>query len=43
MQVHGYTVGPVAENCFFASPDGATQAIVVDPGEEADRLIAAVD
>ncbi len=43
MQVHGFTVGPVAENCFFAARDGATQAIVVDPGEEADRLIAALD
>lgn len=43
MDVHGFTVGPVAENCFFAARDGATQAIVVDPGEEADRLIAEVD
>ena len=40
MDVHGFTVGPVAENCFFAARDGATQAIVVDPGEEGDRLIA---
>jgi hydroxyacylglutathione hydrolase len=43
VQVHGFTVGPVAENCFFAARDGATQAIVVDPGEEADRLIEALD
>jgi hydroxyacylglutathione hydrolase len=43
VQVHGYTVGPVAENCFFAAKDGSDVAIVVDPGEEADRLIAALD
>jgi hydroxyacylglutathione hydrolase len=43
VQVHGYTVGPVAENCFFAARDGSDAAIVVDPGEEADRLIAALD
>jgi hydroxyacylglutathione hydrolase len=43
MDVHGFTVGPVAENCFFATRDGGTQAIVVDPGEEGDRLIAALD
>jgi hydroxyacylglutathione hydrolase len=43
MDVHGFTVGPVAENCFFAARDGATQAIVVDPGDEGDRLIAALD
>jgi hydroxyacylglutathione hydrolase len=43
VQVHGYTVGPVAENCFFAAKDGSDAAIVVDPGEEADRLIATLD
>ena len=43
MDVHGFTVGPVAENCFFAARDGAKKAIVVDPGDEGDRLIAALD
>jgi hydroxyacylglutathione hydrolase len=43
VEVQGFTVGPVAENCFFAARDGAAQAIVVDPGEEADRLIAGLD
>jgi hydroxyacylglutathione hydrolase len=32
----------VAENCFFAARDGEARAIVVDPGDEGDRLIAAV-
>ena len=43
MDVHGFTVGPVAENCFFAARDGSDRAIVVDPGDEADRLTAALD
>jgi len=43
MDVHGFTVGPVAENCFFAAADGSQRAIVVDPGEEAERLTAALD
>jgi len=43
MDVRSFTVGQVAENCYFASPDGSSQAIVVDPGEEEDRLLAAID
>jgi hydroxyacylglutathione hydrolase len=42
VDVHGFTVGPVAENCFFAAPDGGREAIVIDPGDEAERLIAAL-
>jgi len=38
-----FTVGPLAENCFFAREPGSTRAIVVDPGEEADRLLTAKD
>jgi hydroxyacylglutathione hydrolase len=43
VNVHGFTVGPVAENCFFAARDGETTAIVIDPGEEAERLIEALE
>jgi hydroxyacylglutathione hydrolase len=43
MDVRMFTVGPVAENCFFVRHDGATEAVVVDPGDEADKLIAAVE
>jgi len=43
VDVHGFTVGPVAENCFFAAAEGSRRAIVVDPGEEAERLIGALD
>ena len=43
MDVRMFTVGPVAENCFLLRRDGATQALLVDPGDEPDKLIAAVD
>jgi hydroxyacylglutathione hydrolase len=42
MDVRMFTVGPVAENCFFARRDGAREAFVIDPGEESDRLERAV-
>lgn len=37
------TVGPVQENCFIVRHDGADRAFVVDPGEEAPRLLAAIE
>ena len=43
MDVRMLTVGPVQENCFIARRDAdATAAVVVDPGDEADRLLEAV-
>jgi hydroxyacylglutathione hydrolase len=42
MDVRTYTVGPVQENCHIARRDGSDAAIVIDPGEEAPRLIEAV-
>src|SRR5215212_239498 len=41
MDVRTFTVGPVQENCHIARLDGAAEAIVVDPGDEADRLLEA--
>jgi glyoxylase-like metal-dependent hydrolase (beta-lactamase superfamily II) len=38
-----FTVGPVAENCFLVRRDGADSAIIIDPGEEAPKLLAAID
>src|SRR5215203_5881598 len=43
MDVRSFTVGPVQENCHIARLDGADQAIVIDPGDEAPRLLAAID
>ena len=38
-----FTVGPVAENCFLFRRDGSDRALIVDPGEEAPKLLAAID
>jgi hydroxyacylglutathione hydrolase len=37
------TVGQVQENCFIARPDGGDRAVIIDPGEEAPRLLAALE
>ena len=38
-----FTVGPVQENCFVLSREGSDRALVVDPGDEAARILAAID
>jgi hydroxyacylglutathione hydrolase len=43
MDVRCFTVGPVAENCFVARREDADTGLIVDPGEEAERILAAVD
>jgi hydroxyacylglutathione hydrolase len=43
MDVRSFTVGPVAENCYIVRRGGADHALIVDPGEEADRILGAVD
>lgn len=42
LEVHQLSVGPIAENCFILREEGAAKALVVDPGEEADRILAQV-
>jgi hydroxyacylglutathione hydrolase len=43
IDVRMFTVGPVQENCFIVRAKDSDRAVIVDPGEEADRLIAALD
>jgi glyoxylase-like metal-dependent hydrolase (beta-lactamase superfamily II) len=44
MDVRSFTVGVVQENCFVARvAAGAPRAIVVDPGDEAPKLLAATE
>ena len=43
MDARTFTVGPVQENCYVVRRDGADVAFVIDPGEEADRLLGAID
>ncbi len=37
------TVGQVAENCFVFRRDEGDRALVVDPGEEPDRILGAIE
>ncbi len=43
IDVRMFTVGPVQENCFIVREQGSDHAVVVDPGDEAERLIEALD
>ena len=43
MDVRMFTVGPVQENCFLLRRDGAAKAVIVDPGEEAPKLLGAIE
>jgi glyoxylase-like metal-dependent hydrolase (beta-lactamase superfamily II) len=38
-----FTVGPVAENCFLFRSEDSDRALIVDPGEEADRILKPVE
>jgi len=38
-----FTVGPVQENTFILRRDGSDRALIVDPGEEAPKLLGALD
>jgi hydroxyacylglutathione hydrolase len=50
LDVRSFTVGPVQENCYIVSvadapagADGRRPAVIVDPGDEAPRLLQAID
>jgi hydroxyacylglutathione hydrolase len=38
-----FTVGPVQENCYFVRLPSADRAVIVDPGDEAERLLEALE
>lgn len=38
-----FTVGAVQENCFLFRREDSDRALIVDPGEEADKLLGAID
>jgi glyoxylase-like metal-dependent hydrolase (beta-lactamase superfamily II) len=42
LDVEMLTVGPVAENCFLVRRGGSDRVLIVDPGEEAERILAAL-
>ncbi|MCW3031015.1 MAG: fold metallo-hydrolase [Solirubrobacterales bacterium] len=48
LDVRAFTVGPVQENCYIVADlrpgaDGVRPALLVDPGEEPERLLEAID
>jgi hydroxyacylglutathione hydrolase len=43
MDVRMFTVGPVQENCYVFNREGSSKALIVDPGEEAPKLLGAIE
>jgi len=43
LDVRAFTVGPVQENCYIARAAGADRAGIVDPGDEAERILGALN
>jgi hydroxyacylglutathione hydrolase len=43
LDVRQLTVGPIAENCFVIHNEDSGRALIVDPGEEAERILAEVE
>jgi hydroxyacylglutathione hydrolase len=43
VDVRAFTVGPFQENTFVLRRDGADHAVVVDPGDEAELLMGAIE
>jgi glyoxylase-like metal-dependent hydrolase (beta-lactamase superfamily II) len=43
MDVRMFTVGQIAENTYIFRRDGSERALIVDPGDEADKLLGAID
>jgi hydroxyacylglutathione hydrolase len=43
MDVRMFTVGMVEENCYLFRRDGSSEALIVDPGDEAPKLLEAID
>ena len=43
IDVRMFTVGPVQENTYIVRAKGSDRAVIVDPGDEAERLLEALD
>ena len=43
LDVQMLTVGQIAENCFLVRQEGSDRLLIVDPGEEQERILAAVE
>jgi glyoxylase-like metal-dependent hydrolase (beta-lactamase superfamily II) len=43
LDVQMLTVGQIGENTYIFRPEGGDKLIVIDPGEEAERILAAIE
>jgi glyoxylase-like metal-dependent hydrolase (beta-lactamase superfamily II) len=43
VDVRGYTVGPFQENTYVLRADGSDRAIVIDPGDNGEQLLEAIE
>ncbi len=43
MEVRMFTVGMVQENCYLFRRDGADEALMIDPGDEAPKLLGVLE
>jgi glyoxylase-like metal-dependent hydrolase (beta-lactamase superfamily II) len=43
IDVRAFTVGPVQENCYIVRAKSSQSGVIIDPGEEPDRLLQAVE
>jgi hydroxyacylglutathione hydrolase len=43
MDVRTFTVGQIAENCFVFRRDDVDRGLIVDPGDEPERILGAVE
>lgn len=43
LDVQMLTVGPIAENCFVLRREGSGHGLIVDPGDEPERILATVE
>lgn len=42
ISVMGLAVGPVQTNCYIVNREGSASCVVIDPGDEAERIAAAI-
>ncbi len=43
MKILTYTVGPIQEHCYLVIDENTNEAIMIDPGDEGQRLIEAIN
>lgn len=43
MKLHTLVVGPLEENCYIIYDDASKEAFIIDPGADAEQIVAAID